>query len=190
MSSRDAIFAALDKCNLPDAPMPSITIEPNNEDLMGQYEANLTKVGGTLIRVKELSEVQAHLDKAMADGQSVVCRVEGLNGNRELDAKPHTLQDLDLALIDAEAAVAENGAVFVRETASGHRVLPYITENLAVVVKADTLVANMHEAVKNVKLESGQHGAFIAGPSKTADIEQALVIGAHGACSMTVYMLD
>jgi L-lactate dehydrogenase complex protein LldG len=32
-------------------------------------------------------------------------------------------------------------------------------------------------------------GAFISGPSKTADIEQALVIGAHGPRSLTVFLL-
>ena len=34
------------------------------------------------------------------------------------------------------------------------------------------------------------YGIFIAGPSKTADIEQSLVIGAHGARSMTVFLMD
>jgi L-lactate dehydrogenase complex protein LldG len=33
-------------------------------------------------------------------------------------------------------------------------------------------------------------GAFIAGPSKTADIEQSLVLGAHGPKTMTVFLLD
>lgn len=31
---------------------------------------------------------------------------------------------------------------------------------------------------------------FIAGPSKTADIEQSLVLGAHGPISLTVFLLD
>jgi L-lactate dehydrogenase complex protein LldG len=33
-------------------------------------------------------------------------------------------------------------------------------------------------------------GCFIAGPSKTADIEQSLVIGAHGARSMVIFLLE
>jgi L-lactate dehydrogenase complex protein LldG len=31
---------------------------------------------------------------------------------------------------------------------------------------------------------------FVAGPSKTADIEQSLVIGAHGPKSLTVLLID
>ena len=34
------------------------------------------------------------------------------------------------------------------------------------------------------------YGVFISGPSKTADIEQSLVIGAHGAGSLTIFILD
>jgi L-lactate dehydrogenase complex protein LldG len=50
-------------------------------------------------------------------------------------------------------------------------------------------VPNLHQAAKEITLASGEFGVFIAGPSKTADIEQALVVGAHGACSLNVYLL-
>ena len=33
-------------------------------------------------------------------------------------------------------------------------------------------------------------GTFISGPSKTADIEQSLVLGAHGPKSMTVFLVE
>ena len=33
-------------------------------------------------------------------------------------------------------------------------------------------------------------GVFIAGPSKTADIEQSLVLGAHGPKTMTVFVIE
>jgi L-lactate dehydrogenase complex protein LldG len=48
----------------------------------------------------------------------------------------------------------------------------------------------MHEACARVAAGPKEYGLFIAGPSKTADIEQALVIGAHGARSCTVFVVD
>jgi L-lactate dehydrogenase complex protein LldG len=58
-----------------------------------------------------------------------------------------------------------------------------------VVVRAETLVHNLHEAYARIQLGPG-FAMFLSGPSKTADIEQALVIGAHGPRSCTVLLLS
>ncbi|MBY5922031.1 lactate utilization protein C [Ferrimonas balearica] len=190
MSSREQILEALGHITLPKQPLPVIDVEPNTEDLVGQYEANLAKVGGTLVKVDSLEAIQTYLNDRIEEGNEVMSLVEGISGNRELNANAHDLRDVDHTLVSAEFAVAENGAVFVKDTVTGHRVAPYITEHLAAVVKADAIYPTMHQAVPAIDLAPGSHGAFIAGPSKTADIEQALVIGAHGASSMTVFLLS
>jgi L-lactate dehydrogenase complex protein LldG len=64
-----------------------------------------------------------------------------------------------------------------------------VTQHLALVVSARELVADMHEAYRRVRFDGAGFGLFIAGPSKTADIEQALVIGAHGARSCSVFLV-
>ena len=46
---------------------------------------------------------------------------------------------------------------------------------------AATIVHNMHEAYGSCSFDSAGFGVFISGPSKTADIEQSLVIGAPRA---------
>jgi L-lactate dehydrogenase complex protein LldG len=58
-----------------------------------------------------------------------------------------------------------------------------------VVISAERIVPTLHEAYEIIGTGDYGFGAFIGGPSKTADIEQALVLGAHGPLSMTVFIL-
>lgn len=189
MSSRDSILFALRELHLPQQEMPRIQIEAKHEGLMDQLEKSLSKQGGKLQVTSDIGEIQHRLDDMIAEGKQVLSLVQGLQGNREPDAQGRNLCDLDFAVLWGDMACAENGAVYVRDAVTGHRVVPFITEHLALVVKKDNIVANMHEAVSSVRLKPGRFATFIAGPSKTADIEQALVVGAHGPCSLTLYLV-
>lgn len=71
-----------------------------------------------------------------------------------------------------------------------HRVIYFLTQHLVLVVPASQLVNNMYEAYNRISFGGPSYGVFISGPSKTADIEQSLVIGAHGARSLTVFLVD
>jgi L-lactate dehydrogenase complex protein LldG len=86
--------------------------------------------------------------------------------------------------------VAENGAVWLSDEVMGQRVIPYICQHLGVVVRAESIVPTLHEAYDIIGEGTYGFGGFIAGPSKTADIEQALVLGAHGPLSMAVFILE
>ena len=75
----------------------------------------------------------------------------------------------------------------------------FISENLVIIVHRENIVSNMHQAyewlnsrgsgIKN-QTETSLYGfgSFISGPSKTADIEQALVYGAQAAKDVTVVL--
>ncbi|HET9593944.1 MAG TPA: LUD domain-containing protein, partial [Anaeromyxobacteraceae bacterium] len=86
-------------------------------------------------------------------------------------------------------AVAETGAVWLDGASLPHRGIFVITQHLALVVPASEIVNDMHEAYAHLRFDGPGFGLFIAGPSKTADIEQALVIGAQGARSCTVLLV-
>jgi L-lactate dehydrogenase complex protein LldG len=102
---------------------------------------------------------------------------------------PHQLEGLDLAVLPASLAVAENGAVWIEGRVLPHRALFVVPEHLAVVVATRDVVHDMHEAYARLAAQEPGYGLFLSGPSKTADIEQALVIGAHGARSCTVIVV-
>jgi L-lactate dehydrogenase complex protein LldG len=97
------------------------------------------------------------------------------------------LAPIDLAVLRGELGVAENGTVWLPEANMLHRALPTITQHLVLVLDQRTIVATMHQAYAQLP-DVGGYGVFLAGPSKTADIEQSLVIGAHGARSLTVLL--
>ena len=103
---------------------------------------------------------------------------------------PHALSDLDFALLQGEFAVAENAAVWVTDQGIRHRAVYFIPQHLAFVVPAGQIVHHLHAAYERLRFGENGFGCFISGPSKTADIEQSLVIGAHGARSMVVYLLS
>jgi len=107
-------------------------------------------------------------------------------------ADPHELEDVGLAVLAAHFGVAENGACWITEDRMIERALPFIAQNLALVIRKKDVVVNMHAAYERIGGMNLEYGfaTFIAGPSKTADIEQSLVLGAHGPKSMTVFLVD
>jgi L-lactate dehydrogenase complex protein LldG len=107
-----------------------------------------------------------------------------------LPEDPHDLEDLNLAILEGQFGVAENGAIWIDDKQLPHRVLPFIAEHLVIVLPKSDLFPTLHQAYEMIGDAHSGFGLFVAGPSKTADIEQSLVIGAHGAKSLRVVLVD
>jgi L-lactate dehydrogenase complex protein LldG len=196
MSSRDAILAALRAAGAPAEPLPAEPLSPAQQhaDPAARLAAAVAAVGGALVRVPG-DEALAVEVAALADrlgARRVASAVPAAGAGTEPVAAgddPHRLEGIDLAVVPGLFAVAENGAVWVPGAALPVRALFVIAEHLALVVRAADIVNDMHAAYARLRFPGAGFGVFIAGPSKTADIEQALVIGAHGARSCTVFLV-
>lgn len=104
------------------------------------------------------------------------------------------LEDCDPAGVDVLVCrgafgVAENGAVWLPESRMGRRAAPYLAQHLVIALEREAIVSDMHAAYRRADVDAEGFAAFVAGPSKTADVEQSLVIGAHGPRTLTVLLV-
>ncbi len=193
MSSRETILAAVKKNQPPLSPLPDISMFKVMEpDIASKYTDVFTGIGGQVIAVSLLDHIKPLLSEHFDTSKRVVTTLPELSDVAELidkEVDPHSFDDVELAIISSRLAVAENGAVWLTESVMGQRIIPYICQHLAVVVTEESLVSTMHDAYAKIASEDYGFGGFIGGPSKTADIEQALVLGAHGPLSMTIFLI-
>lgn len=193
-TSRDSILKAM-RANSPNLrPLPDPPKAITYPDPLEHFAATLAGVGGRFLRAADDADLQVQLAslEVYQTAKRIASTVPSLPGNVDLQAlkNPHELEGIDLAILPGAFAVAENGAVWVPGTNLGpQRAIFVIAQHLVLVIQASSLVHNMQQAYENLNLQRPGFGVFISGPSKTADIEQSLVIGAHGARSCTVIAL-
>lgn len=192
--ARRSVLQRLRATSVDVPPLPDLD-EPwqHFADARAQFAQMVAAVGGRAIALPD----RAALDRAVRDSDvyrdaRVVCStVPGVTeGTIELSRveDPHELAQVSLAIVEGRLGVAENGAIWITDAALRHRAILFIAEHLIVILEGRRIVDTLHDAYARIALGPG-FGLLLSGPSKTADIEQALVIGAHGARSLTVFVI-
>ncbi|MBB2145120.1 hypothetical protein GM921_06480 [Pedobacter sp. LMG 31464] len=195
MNSRDQILAAV-KANQPElTPLPQLDsfFKGQETALIEKFTQVLNGIGGKVIVVANTNEIISLLKENYSLDQirviSPLASMQEIANNNIDNHNPHALENVELAILPAHFAVAENGACWLDESILLDRVLPFITQHLILIVNKVNVLPTMHHAYEKIGNEQYGYGAFIAGPSKTADIEQSLVLGAHGARSLWVFLV-
>lgn len=202
--SRQIILDRLRTIPIAAGELPSIdqTVLVRYDDPAAKFAEMVEAVGGHCHRVTsadQVGEVLRGLPEFTASRHTASLVPEAVVGDyhwEQID-DPHAMATLDWAIVRGEFGVAENGAIWVRPQGPICRAMLFLTQHLAVVVREDAIAMHMHEAYVRVRAAreaassdtAGDFGVFISGPSKTADIEQSLVIGAHGCRTFHAFLV-
>lgn len=199
--AREEILARL--ASAPVAPGASVTRvapPPMPEDPTAVIAERLGQNGGVLVANAAPSDWPERIDlpDGIAGFDHVYCPdrlalpAHGIT-RRGAGARARTvreLEPLDLCVLEAEFTVVENGASWHVPDSALERAAALLAEHLVVVSRTSTLVPSLHDAYPRIDLARTGFGWFLSGPSKTADIEQALVLGAHGPRTMHLVLFD
>lgn len=191
--SRNAILDRVRARRGEPAPLPGLPgIAHGDPDrLLAQFTSVLERVGGTWT-MRTLNDRLADVVRVRyPTAERIVCAEEGVMESTYPvgpDALPTDLVRVQLAVVRGRLGVAENAAVWIDDTQLPHRALPFVAEHLVLLLAPEAVVNDMHAAYAALGTPEAGFGVFVSGPSKTADIEQSLVMGAQGPRSLLVVL--
>ncbi len=108
-----------------------------------------------------------------------------------IDVRP-TVGDDRLGITGAFCAIAETGTLVLLSGAHTPTATALLVDTHVAVLRADRIVSGMEEAFALVRQERGRLPRavnMISGPSRTGDIEQTIVLGAHGPFRVHIVVL-
>ena len=186
MSEKEKILSRIRGLRPTESPLPEIPLfRDASACAFGDFESALKLARARILECPESSLAEFIARVLPGRLWSCVAEVPG-DAGLMAEQEPARLDGVEVALVRADFGVAENGAMWIGEEDLKMPVVPFIARHLVVLLDRKDIVADMHAAYARIKLGAYPFGVFIAGPSKTADIEQSMVIGAHGPLGLTV----
>lgn len=194
MTSRDRILQRIKENQSGiETTYDDINVGPDDQgSVADKFMNTLINIGGSALIIDQLSKINTYISNTFPLVKNIVSAFPEISSSPVYDTQsgPHALATIEIAILQGSFGVAENGAVWLTETNMLDRALPFICENLMLVIKQSSIISTMHDAYNRIADASYGYGSFIAGPSKTADIEQSLVLGAHGPKTLMVFILQ
>ena len=206
-SSREEILSRLRKNTRETYDMPRLdTLKPiTYADPLAEFIKKTTTTAGAKLIEKKKEEslndiIQAIAQSLIAGGGAdnapiIASNLPGIEAQLNPDTvdTAQELMKVDLGVIEGKIGVAENGCIWIPQQMK-EKAVCFASEQLVVVLSREAIVSNMHEAYARIDRSTEyfsqyKFGTFISGPSKTADIESALVYGAQAARALTVVLV-
>lgn len=111
--------------------------------------------------------------------------VETLLYDKSVEEMRDVLFECDTSIIHASYAISNTGVFCILASKEQPRLLSLLPQNCIILLKKEDIVSTISEAFENLNKEAMPTNIiFLAGPSRTADIELQVVLGVHGPRSV------
>jgi L-lactate dehydrogenase complex protein LldG len=194
VSARDTILGAVRRARPARVPLPDVGSVGAQSELartvvVARFQASAAAAGARVRSVGRRECVASAVLEAYPELPRVLSCVPGVRGTVAVPRHPRELDGTDLFVCEAVFGVAETGAIWVPDHAVPYMAGLFLATHVAVVLERAAIVRDVHEAYTRPGVRLARYGVFVAGPSKTADIAQLLVVGAHGPLSLTIVLV-
>jgi L-lactate dehydrogenase complex protein LldG len=193
MSSKEDILKKIRHNIKKDYDMPDIDIKGiQYKDKIAVFIESSKIAGCKVVELKNGDDLNHLIAGLYPEAKVIASNLPNItiaNINPDTVEEAQDLNGTDVAILKGELGVAENACVWIPQTMK-EKAVCFISEELVIIVSRKNIVNNMHEAYAQIKMTDYGYGCFISGPSKTADIEQALVMGAQAARGVTIVITD
>jgi L-lactate dehydrogenase complex protein LldG len=207
ISSKELMLKKIRKALLEKRDIPYLNLEDtpvykkNEEILEVLFAEELTAVAGNFIFCENgMDFIENMLDLAdKFKWRKIYCWEPELQELLSEYEFPFYKTDKDFEMAEVgitscEALIARNGSVMVSNKHAAGRRLSIFPHHHIVIARTGQLVMDLKDAFELIKAKYGSQIpsmiSTITGPSRTADIEKTLVLGAHGPKELFVFLVD
>lgn len=183
----------------------------NRNDLWDQFKTELEAISGEFRTVRNIEDAAKIISEHVAEYQYKQIAISGekycwrigelVKGNfselkiispEELSfsERKHQFAATELSIAQPLFAVADLGSLVFTYDDTGSSLPLFLSDTTFAVVRTDQIVANQFELFGKIDPEKSKNMVFVAGPSRTADIEKVLVLGAHGPSKLIVLRIE
>jgi L-lactate dehydrogenase complex protein LldG len=156
--------------------------------VVGDFRARLEAVDGGLYEVRTLRDARDTCRALIGERTVARWRDAVLDG---IAVREAPAAEARVSLIVADVAVAETGAIGFAHGPGRPRATGLLPDRQIALLLRDDLVASMADALArwfSVVPPRAGNVVFAAGPSRTADIEQRMMLGVHAPRSLDVVL--
>ncbi|KAA9331184.1 LutC/YkgG family protein [Adhaeribacter soli] len=188
---------------VPPTPDSSTSVyQPLDEDLSIEFATNFLNTGGKFIYCESEENFYDQLFEYKQENQINNLYVWQSSLKKQLYAagvnfigdEKDFLKKAEASLTTCEALLARTGSILVSSANSGGRRLSIYPEKQLVVARTTQLVPDIKEALYVLREKYAPKLpsmiSMVSGPSRTADIEKTLVLGAHGPKQLVLFLID